>query len=76
MTKFWKITPRRGLILEIFDMSDGYSWDGRTRVLNPYSINSFFRTKELKSFWFMADGPPTYLDKAINMNQKLLGASL
>ncbi|MDR2142554.1 MAG: ATP-binding protein [Deltaproteobacteria bacterium] len=59
-----------GLIQEIFDMYDGYSWDGRTRVLNPYSINNFFRTKELKSFWFMTGGPPTYLDQAIKMDPK------
>jgi hypothetical protein len=59
-----------GLIQEIFDMYDGYSWDGRTRVLNPYSINSFFRTKELKNFWFMTGGPPTYLDQAIKVDPK------
>ena len=39
---------------------DGYSWDGSTKLLNPYGLISFFQHEEFKSFWY-ASGSPTYL---------------
>ncbi|MDR1308986.1 MAG: AAA family ATPase, partial [Deltaproteobacteria bacterium] len=39
---------------------DGYSWDGRTRVLNPFSLINFLDQKELVSFWYNS-GTPTFL---------------
>ncbi|MDR1165517.1 MAG: ATP-binding protein [Deltaproteobacteria bacterium] len=35
----------------IFDKYDGYSWDGKTRVLNPYSLLNAFKRENLKSYW-------------------------
>ncbi|MDR3154483.1 MAG: ATP-binding protein [Deltaproteobacteria bacterium] len=35
----------------IFKWYDGYSWDGKTRVLNPWSILRFFETSRLSAFW-------------------------
>jgi hypothetical protein len=29
----------------------GYSWDGRTRVLNPWSVNQFFKKSALGAYW-------------------------
>jgi hypothetical protein len=45
---------------EILSWYDGYSWDGRTRVLNPYSLLSFFVQKRFGSFWY-ASGTPSFL---------------
>ena len=44
----------------ILDWYDGYSWDGKTRVINPYSILSFFTRKEFANFWY-ASGTPKFL---------------
>ena len=41
---------------------NGYSWDGRTRVYNPFSILSFFRSNEFSNFWFET-GTPNFLPK-------------
>jgi hypothetical protein len=56
-----------GLTQAIFWYYDGYSWDGHTRILNPFSINSFFSVKKFNKFWFMT-GPPTYLEKALKID--------
>ena len=39
---------------------DGYSWDGETKLLNPFGLLSFFQMKQLKSFWY-ASGSPKFL---------------
>jgi len=43
---------------------DGYSWDGKTKVLNPFSLLSFFLQKRFASFWY-ASGTPGFLIKLI-----------
>ncbi|MDR1577544.1 MAG: ATP-binding protein [Deltaproteobacteria bacterium] len=45
---------------KILDKYNGYSWDGKTRVLNPYSINNCFSKNKLANFW-MKTGPPLIL---------------
>jgi hypothetical protein len=39
---------------------DGYSWDGETKVYNPYSLLSFFNQLEFSDFWYQT-GSPTFL---------------
>ncbi|MDR1223465.1 MAG: ATP-binding protein [Tannerella sp.] len=39
---------------------DGYSWDGKTFVYNPFSTLLFFENKEFSNYWF-ATGTPTFL---------------
>jgi hypothetical protein len=46
---------------------DGYSWDGRTMVLNPFSLINFLDQKELISFWYNS-GTPTFLVDLIREN--------
>ncbi|MDM8520338.1 AAA family ATPase [Anaerolineales bacterium HSG6] len=41
---------------------DGYSWDGKTFVFNPYSIINLFYHQEFRNFWFET-GTPTFLMK-------------
>ena len=45
---------------EILAWYDGYSWDGENRVINPYSLISFFMRKSFESFWY-ASGTPSFL---------------
>jgi hypothetical protein len=39
---------------------DGYSWDGKTFVYNPFSTLLFFENMEFSNYWF-ATGTPTFL---------------
>jgi hypothetical protein len=48
------------LIKEIVGYYDGYSWDGKTRVLNPYSLIQALAQKKLKAHWF-SSGAPSFL---------------
>ena len=45
---------------EILAWYDGYSWDGETRVLNPWSLLSFFDHEKFSNFWY-ASGSPKFL---------------
>jgi len=39
---------------------DGYSWDGKTFLYNPFSLLNFFSDSRFGNFWF-ATGTPTFL---------------
>jgi hypothetical protein len=60
---------------------NGYSWDGETRVYNPYSILLFLADKNFQSFWFET-GTPTFLvdlikeQQVFNFNQLKVSAQL
>ena len=41
---------------------DGYSWDGKTFLYNPFSVLNFFDQKEYGNFWF-STGTPSFLVK-------------
>ena len=43
---------------------DGYSWDGKTRLINPFSLLSFFSQERFSGFWY-ASGTPAFLIKLI-----------
>jgi hypothetical protein len=45
----------------ILDWYDGYSWDGETRVLNPWSILKFFYRKKFANYWAQTGGAPTLI---------------
>jgi hypothetical protein len=46
---------------------DGYSWDGKTRLLNPCSIINCLKKRLLGSFWYDT-GTPTFLIDLIRKN--------
>ncbi|MGE5343966.1 MAG: AAA family ATPase [Candidatus Omnitrophota bacterium] len=47
---------------------NGYSWDGKNFVYNPFSILNFFDIYEFENYWF-ATGSPTFLvNKLKNTN--------
>ena len=43
---------------------NGYSWDGKTFVYNPFSVLNFFQARDYYNFWF-ASGTPTFLVKLL-----------
>ena len=55
---------REDLLTEIKNWYNGYSWDGRQFVYNPFSILSFFKKETFDNFWF-STGTPTFLIKLI-----------
>jgi hypothetical protein len=56
---------RAALQAKIREWYNGYSWDLRTRVYNPYSILSFFQAQAFRNFWFES-GTPTFLPKLMH----------
>jgi hypothetical protein len=51
---------RAELLEEMRFWYNGYSWDGKTRMYNPYDILLFFFNQDFQSFWFQT-GTPTFL---------------
>lgn len=49
---------------KIKEWYNGYSWNGKRRVYNPYSILRFFGDCTFKNYWF-ATGTPTFLIKLL-----------
>jgi hypothetical protein len=45
---------------EILSWYDGYSWDGETKVINPFSLLNFLSLKKFSGFWY-ASGSPKFL---------------
>lgn len=50
---------------------NGYSWDGKNSVYNPYSILLFLGNASFKNHWF-ATGTPTFLIYLIRQQQEFL----
>ncbi len=55
---------REQLLIKIKRWYDGYSWDGKNFVYNPFSLLSFFQQQIFRNFWF-ATATPTFLVKKI-----------
>jgi hypothetical protein len=51
---------REDLLENIRKMYDGYTWNGKTLIYNPFSTLSFFRNQEFSNYWFET-GTPTFL---------------
>ncbi|MDR0549182.1 MAG: AAA family ATPase, partial [Deltaproteobacteria bacterium] len=56
-----------GLRQLILDYYDGYSWDGKRRVINSHSLVQCLANKSLKAFWFKT-GTPSFLLELIQRN--------
>ena len=54
---------------KILSWYDGYSWDGATRVINPFSLLSFFKQKRFSGFWY-SSGTPKFLMDLIKNRQE------
>ncbi|MEZ4887508.1 MAG: AAA family ATPase [Chitinophagales bacterium] len=60
--------PKEELLTGIQLWYDGYSFEGNTRLYNPYSLLNFFEQSRFRNFWF-ATGTPTFLVKSIRNHQ-------
>jgi hypothetical protein len=56
------VADLRGLIL---DWYDGYSWDGETRVLNPWSILNVLDNKNFSDYWVQSGCFPSFLAQSL-----------
>ena len=52
---------------EILNWYDGYSWDGKTKVINPYSLLNFIDQERFAGYWY-ASGTPGFLLDMIKKN--------
>jgi hypothetical protein len=52
----------KGLLRKIRDHYDGFSFDGKTMLYNPFSVISFFKFREFDNFW-MESGSDTLIRK-------------
>ena len=58
------------LMKNIKDHYNGYSWDGHTRLYNPFSILSFLQQKNFGNYWF-STGTPTFLIDLVKKQKEL-----
>jgi len=58
------------LLSKIKDWYNGYSWNGKQFLYNPYSILAYFDYGEFKNYWFET-GTPTFLLKLMK-HQELI----
>ena len=59
---------REQLLRKIQQWYNGYSWNGKDRVYNPFSISNLFANNEFDNYWF-ASGTPTFLINLIKQTQ-------
>jgi hypothetical protein len=62
------------LLSTMKDWYNGYSYDGKTTVYNPFSILNFFGENSFENYWFVT-GTPTFLVETIRnegINPKVL----
>lgn len=52
------------LLSNIKDWYNGYSWDGKETLYNPFSLLSFMKEESFRNFWF-ATGSPSFLIKLL-----------
>jgi Predicted AAA-ATPase/PD-(D/E)XK nuclease superfamily len=53
---------------------NGYSWDGKRTVYNPFSILNFFEQEKFRNYWFQSGSPKFLIDlireqEVFNFNQ-------
>jgi hypothetical protein len=48
------------MLAKIKHWYDGYTWDGKTEIYNPFSTLNLFDEKKFGMYWFVS-GPPNYL---------------
>lgn len=59
---------QQDILQQLKEWYNGYSWDGLSKVYNPFSVLSYMRSGRIQNFWFQT-GTPTWLVNL--MKQKL-----
>ncbi len=67
--------PEDEMMKEIALWYNGYSWDGKTFLFNPYSIISLFFHQIFKNFWFET-GTPTFLVQRMKESGRKINESI
>jgi len=70
LAQSWKWS-REKVFAEIKNWYNGYSWDGKTKLYNPFSINRLFYYGEIRNFWFES-GSPSFLIKILQAQEATL----
>jgi len=66
-----KLAVNRNDALEMIrNWYDGYSWDGRNSVYNPFSTLLLFAEREINNYWFRT-GTPTFLIETLKKRNQL-----
>jgi hypothetical protein len=58
------------ILNEIRDWYDGYSWDGKISVYNPFSTLLLFDKRQFDNYWFCT-GTPTFLIETLKKNNMI-----
>jgi hypothetical protein len=66
--RFTDLNSVADLKKRILEWYDGYSWDGKSSVLNPWAVLTFFDRREFDAFW-LETGPPSFLETMIKSGQ-------
>ncbi|MBR1671473.1 MAG: AAA family ATPase [Fretibacterium sp.] len=53
---------KKGLLEKIKDYYDGFSFDGRAQLYNPFSILNFFAKQEFRNYWYTSGSPSFIAD--------------
>jgi hypothetical protein len=53
---------------EIFKWYDGYTWDGKTIILNPISVNSLFSRGKFRKYWTYTAPNDNFLEQIFSSN--------
>ncbi|MEY4905362.1 MAG: hypothetical protein RLZZ292_3177, partial [Bacteroidota bacterium] len=56
------------LLENIKEWYNGYSWDGKTSVYNPYGFLLFLTNKRFDNYWFSSGTPTFLIHKALEQN--------
>ncbi|MDR3308438.1 MAG: ATP-binding protein [Tannerella sp.] len=65
-----KNVSRQDLLDDIKRWYDGYSWDGKTSVYNPFSTLMFFAERSFDNYWFRT-GTPTFLMELLKSRNQI-----
>ena len=60
---------RKELLDKIKEYYDGFSFDGETRVYNPFSVLNFFKKSDFRNYWYIS-GSPSFLSNYLQ-NHKI-----
>ncbi|MBQ7501745.1 AAA family ATPase [bacterium] len=63
-----KKLSRSEILENLKEYYDGFSFDGETRLYNPYSILSYFATGDLNNYWYES-GSPSFIVEWMKAHQ-------
>ena len=69
LSAFDKHKSKADLCSKILSWYDGYSWDGEERVVNPFSLLSFFTEEKFSNYWYTSGTPKFLIDLIKNREE-------